>query len=543
MAKKINLENLYKIIRSNIFIVCMFSIISVLSGLYLLKSQTFGFTYDIYFHWQRIQEIKSSIGTAGFFSDVALNQFFQSGSAAMSMYPKINIIPMSIIALFVKSFFNLIYISFMLRNFLGLIIAYFACYTFNNNKKISFLFSLSYTISTTVLGLSFQITDIGMTSSLIYLPMVLFGTFMLINNYKWKELAIGISAISLCHVITAVMSALMVLFFIIANYGKLRDKKVTLSIFKAIVIALLISSIYWLPFSQLMSNNVVTMPYTTPALVGTDINTWLLPTFNNTVNQYITIFAVIGFILSIVRFKVLSKYSKQIFLLAILVLFIGSSFFPWNYLTHTFLADTFQSTWRVYIVPQLLLSYLFAEETVQLCKNKKENHIYLFSITIIIMLAQIVGQRNLVDYGRSTPLNYQSITRLYTDYLPQNSMSAFNDMNSHSIVYNNKKTTTRLLGNGKFAFKLDKSTKSLKMPFLIYNDIDYQVKVDDKNAKFHSDNHSQLTLGHINKGKHTVQVIVHKSWYDYLSYILSALGVIILGFAWIRSLILKRKNK
>lgn len=265
------LKKLNDIFRYNLFLILIFAILSVFSGLYLIKSQVFGFTWDIHFHWQRIQEIKDSFGTRSFFSDVALNQFNQSGSAVMSMYPKINIIPMAIISLIFKSFFNVIYVSFILRNFLGLIISYFACYNFIHNKKISFLFSITYTISTTVLALSFYLTDIGMTSSLLYLPMVLFGTFELLEKYKWKEMSIGIIAVSMCHVITAVMSILMVLFFITINYHKLKNKKVVYSLFKAFGSAILVSSIFWLPFLQLILNNDINMPSTTPSLVGSDI--------------------------------------------------------------------------------------------------------------------------------------------------------------------------------------------------------------------------------------------------------------------------------
>ena len=79
------------------------------------------------------------------------------------------------------------------------------------------------------------------------------------------------------------------------------------------------------------------------------------------------------------------------------------------------------------------------------------------------------------------------------------------------------------------------------MPFVMYDGIKYQVKVDGKNVKFHSDKHTQLTLGRMSRGKHTVQVIVHRSWYAYLSYVLSAIGILIVLAAWIKSLIFNRK--
>lgn len=535
------LKKLNDIFRGNLFLILIFATLSIFSGLYLIKSQVFGFTWDIHFHWQRIQEIKDSFGTRSFFSDVALNQFNQSGSAVMSMYPKINIIPMAIISLIFKSFFNVIYVSFILRNFLGLIISYFACYNFIHNKKISFLFSITYTISTTVLALSFYLTDIGMTSSLLYLPMVLFGTFELLDKYKWKEMSIGIIAVSMCHVITAVMSILMVLFFITINYHKLTNKKIVYSLSKSFGSAILVSSIFWLPFSQLIFNNNINMPSTTPSLVGSDINNWMFATFNNTANINLTIFCILGLLLSIIRYRYLKGYSKQIFFLSILVLFIGTPFFPWNFLSHTFLKDTFQFTWRIYIIPQLLLSYLFAKEVTFLCENSKEGKRWFLSLIFVIVLSQFTAQKSVVDNGRNIQININNLNTLYSDYFPKRSLSIFKDIDNKTVIYGGKRTKGKLLGDGRMEFKLDKDS-DVSIPFLIYNDINYQVKVDGKQSRFHSNAYGEMVLNNVSKGRHQIDIIVHKSWYDYLSFILSSLGIFSFFFSFIIRLYYKLKK-
>ncbi|MCT6858976.1 MAG: hypothetical protein M3Z82_06885 [Apilactobacillus sp.] len=538
-----NSKKLNEIFGSNLFIILIFGILSIFSGVYLIKSQVFGFTWDIHFHWQRIQEIKESFGTQSFFSDVALNQFHQSGSAVMALYPKINIIPMAIISLFFKSFFNVMYVSFILRNFIGLIISYFACYNFVHNKKLGFLFSVTYTISTTVLALSFYVTDIGMTSSLLYLPMVLFGTFELLNNYKWKEISIGLIAISMCHVITSIMSILMVCFFLIINLNKLKDNKVIYSLFKSFGSFILVSSTFWLPFSQLMLHNKIIMPSTTPSLVGTDISNWMFATFNNTPNINLTIFCIIGLLLSIIGYSRLSGYSKQIFFLSIIMLFIGTPFFPWNFLTHTFLISTFQFTWRIYIIPQLLLSYLFAEEVTVLCSRSREGKRWFLSIIFIVILSQFVGQKNIIDNGRNRPINSNSLTTLYADYFPKRSLRDFKQIDNKKVIYDKKETTARLLGNGRMDFELDENTKSLIIPFMIYNDIQYDVKVDGKKSNFYSSSYGEMMLKNLSKGKHLIEIVVIRSWYDYLSYILSTLGVFSLLYSYIIKLYYKLKNK
>lgn len=550
MIRKFNLE-INKILRSNILLILLFAILSIASGFILMRSHFFVARNDYYFHWSRVYELHYSILHGNLFPDVALNKVKQSGSIVMAMYPKINLYPLVILSFVTKNFLHIVYISFIFRNFFALIVGYISCFSHNKNRKISFIFTVVYTLSTLTLHYSLG-ADMGVSSSLIFLPLVLFGTLELLKNNKWKELTIGFSGVIMCHVITSVLCFAFIFCLILINLKKFLKKECALSLFKFLLSCVLITAIFWVPFIGLKLTNNVHMPFPF-MLTGTDVNEFIASVFNNEVNHFITIVAVLGVLLEIINYKKTSLYCKQLFWISIIILVITTKFFPWNLLNNTMLTWTFQFTWRLFIVPQLLLCYLFAVNIVLLCRDRVMEKITLILITLAVVCTQMAGQKEMVDSLRNNHFDYNKILDdsliVLTDYVPQKSpvylyTDVYNDfLNHYGINDINKKIHVNLLGNGKFSFKLYKSTKSLKMPFLMYNDINYQVKVDGKNAKFHSDNHSQLTLGHMNKGKHAVQVIVHKSWYDYLSYVLSALGVIILAFAWIKSLILKRKNK
>ncbi|WKN29135.1 YfhO family protein [Apilactobacillus kunkeei] len=542
---------------TTILIVFLFAILSIISSYILLKSKFVGGSVDIVFHWSRIYEIRNSITNGnGLFSPVALNKFNESGSAVMTMYPYINLFPIIILSFIIKSFVHLVYFTFILRNFLSLIVAFLACYSFCKNKWTSFIFSISYVLSTMTLFYSFILMDMGVSSSLIFIPLALFGTFKLISDRKWVELSIGMSALIFCHVITAVMVSILVFVIIIVNWRLMINKKSLISLFKFVLTTLLLTSVFWIPFTFLYMHNRISLPNVWWQLSGTDVNTFMGFVFNNSVTlrvnvisvRYITTIAFIGIILGIICYKNMKKFDKQIFWIAIASLFLTSSLFPWNELNDTFIKSTLQFSWRIFIVTQILLCYIFAIGVIQLCKNKKQ----VFGMTCLIVFAvismQISGQKEIVDYFAQNKYDIHHIIKdnqgLYTDYFPQESLKISNNVSKHLATISKKKNIpVKLLGNGKFKFKLSKKINSIKMPFIIYDGVDYQVKVDGRNSKFHSDKHAQLTLGHMNKGKHTVQVIVHKSRYNYLSYVLSALGIVILLFSWIKEIVLKLKNK
>ncbi len=542
-------------VNNTAFIVAIFAILSLMSSYILLKSHFVGSSIDIVFHWSRIYEIRASILNGnGLFSRVALNKFNESGSAVMTMYPYINLLPVVMISLFIKSFVHLVYITFILRNFLSLIVAYFACYSFNKNKWISFIFSISYVLSTMTLFYSFILMDMGVSSSLIFIPMALFGTYCLINDHKWLELTIGISAVIFCHVITAVMISMLVIIILILNWRSLVKRETLISLLKSFSMTILLTGVFWLPFIFLYLHNQISMPIVWWKLSGTDINTFMSFVFNNSVVltlnimtvRYITTIAFVGIIVGIIFYKHMDRPDKQIFWIAIASLFLTSSLFPWNELNNTFVRSTFQFSWRIFIITQVLLCYIFAVSVIKLCKNKRQIFVVTCLVTLAVMCMQVSGQREVVDHFYQNRYNIRHIIKddqgLYTDYFPKNSLKISDDISQHQVrISRRKKISVKLLDNGKFKFELSKKVKSIKMPFILYKGIDYQVKVDGYNAKFHADKHSQLTINNVNKGKHTVQVIVHNSWYDYLAYALSSIGIIVVLSAWIKSLLFSRK--
>ena len=546
-------SSMHKLFKNNLFVLPIFFILAIVSASILLLSHAViePNVWDASFHWSRIYEIHSSIiNNWNPFTRVAVSRFHQDGSAAMTLYPYINLFPAVLITFVFKSFTHVFYTLVIFRNFFSFVIAYFSSLKFNKNKKISFLFSISYTLSSLTLYYMTQDMDMGVSSAVIFLPMVLFGTMEFIRNREWQELSIGIIAVIFSHVITSILSIFFVIVLILLNIKQIKTKNHMYSLCKAIASIILVTSVFWIPFVILNITNDIAMPLAPGELVGYNTMSMLSDAMNNNVTSGFSIISLIGVILSIINYRNLKTISKNLFWISIVTLCISTPFFPWNILNNTFLKQTFQSPLRLFVVINVLFCYLFAENVIEMCRRHTNQIIAIICLTMSIIMVQVVQQKTFVNNNSNNHFDANLVLSnhdpLVNDYWPvnyRNNSQATNITNNSQIEYNNKTVSAKLLGNGKFSFLIDKKAKNIKMPFMMYNSVNYQVKLDGKNTKFYSNKYSQLSLNNLGKGKHIVQVIVHKSWYDYLSYVLSALGVIILASAWIRSLILKRKNK
>lgn len=522
-----------KTLSQNIIILLSFAFFSILSSIIMIRSHNVISSWDLNFHWSRIFDMQQSLVNGRFFDDVSLSGFNQSGSAAMSLYPKINLIPIVIIGLFVKSYIRLIYMIFILRNFLGLIVSFYSCFLFTRNKSISYVFATSYTLSTVTLFYSFRSMDMGVSTSLIYIPMVIFGVLELLERNRWKELTIGVSLIIGSHIITSVLSFFFVFLVLAINYKQFNNVKVLKSFIKFLVVTILITSVVWMPLIIISIRNHISMPVVLTPLVGVDFQTLLYTSSNNIVSQYLTIFSVMGIFLSIFKYKEINYKDKQLLWISIFLIFISSVFFPWNILNGTFLKQTFQFPYRFLLLAQPLLCYLFAKTTFIIIKNKNvKSYVVAIIISLIVMVSQIVGQKEVVNMD--SPYNFNNINNnglLYSDYWPKEITSRpylYEMIKSHYGLGNNRKIMFYLDGNGSFSFKTSASNSNVKVPFMIYRSVSYDVKIDGQNVKYSTDKNELMSISNVKKGSHKLLISVNRSWYDLISYVLTISGIFVL---------------
>ncbi|AYF92158.1 hypothetical protein [Apilactobacillus bombintestini] len=562
MSKKLDIHNFW---RSNIFIILMFAVVSIMSGIFFWHSHFVAMFLDFDFHWHRINELRESILNGNWFPLVSLNEFNQSGSAVMALYPKINLYPIVFLSLIIKSYVELLHLAFIIRNFFALILAYYACYRYSKNKNVSILFSVSFTLSTMALFYGVSVYGIGTSSAMVFIPLVLFGFLQLLKKDEWIELSIGMSGIILSHVLNSIIVVGFLAIFLLVNLRKFQSITKVISLAKSVITTILLTSFFWIPFIIISSSNKIHTPDNILFYDGTDFHTLISDSINNNISASITFVALIGLVLSIINYKNLFGYKKQIFWLSVIFLIICSPVFPWSVLKHTIFSHI-QFTNRIYVIPEVLLCYLFAENYVFMIKLKCIRH-YLGAVVIAvlsILTLQFGAQETLVNNTTNRPrmtqpysgnwafklqnnsdfdniLNSTSLSN--NDYYLQTSEHSYNEINNRLAIYDDKDIKVNLLGNGGFSFKLPSNSKRISLPFMYYNGINYQVKLDGKTIKGYPNKNALMTINNVRKGKHHVQIIVHKTKAEIGSYILSLIGLLILLGAILKNFLKKRKNK
>lgn len=541
----------------------LFFILSVLSGFFMYHSHFVLMETDLDFHWQRIFEVKKSLIEGHFFSPVALDYFHQSGSAVMTMYPKVNILPVVILSFFIKSQVLLFNISFILRNFFALIIAYLSSYSFSKDRKTGFLFSVTYVLSTMSLYYYIGVSALGTLSVITYLPLVLFGFLSLVENNNWIELSFGVSLILFSHLLSFGIVISMLLIWFLINIKKFKDIDKFISLLKSIITTVLLTSIVWIPFLFISTGNKMNIPTSSTNLVGHGFYTFLSAPLDNMVSDAMSFFPFVGLIIGFAFYRNISKYTKQMLWISLVFTVASSDLFPWSIASHTFIRHL-QFPSRLIVIPQLLLCYVFAKVVADYIKNSDKRILITTIITFSVIMLQMGAQESVVNsgYGKPSlkvPYDYSPgyiLTNnddfsnvLYsksnnTDYYPISTGSVTGMIsNGEILVDGNKNITVKKKGNGVFLFNLSKNYKKVTIPFIHYNGIKYMVKMDGHYVKWNPDVNSLVSVSSVKKGRHTLQVLVRRSWYDYLSYVLSLSGVLLLLYSMTRKILIGRKNK
>ncbi len=546
----------------NVIIILSFAVFSALSVFLIFRSHFVPGEWDLDFHWQRIFEMKKDMIEHDFMSTIALTYFHQSGSAVMSMYPKINLFPMVLISFFVKSqvvFFNLL---FALVNFFSLLIAYFSSYGFNKNRRVSFIFSISYVLSGIFISNYAGQSSLGTLSSLSYLPLVLFGFLSLLKKDKFIELTLGISAIFLSHVLSFGIVIMFLSFLILFNFDYFKNRSKLISLIKSILVSILISSVFWIPFIMISFYNKLMIP-SVSNIQGDDVLRFLSDGFSDKVSNYIGIIAVIGFILSIVYYKALSKDLKKMLWISLIFMIIASNLFPWELLGSTFI-NHIQYPSRLYIIPQIIFCYIFAQIVIYKTKDSFLKNKIVVILSLVVILLQLNLQKSIINSNINKPEisnpysfdinfvlknnsdfnNILNSNLSSSDYYPNSAIPKYGDIMNHVATFNKKHSIkVKAIGYGKFEFNIPNKAYNFTLPFLYYKNINYSISLDGKHTHGYPNESNLMTINNVSRGQHTVQVIVHKSWYDYLSYVLSSLGIVILLYSLIKDYCLKRKNE
>ncbi|WP_054657451.1 hypothetical protein [Apilactobacillus ozensis] len=82
----------------------------------------------------------------------------------------------------------------------------------------------------------------------------------------------------------------------------------------------------------------------------------------------------------------------------------------------------------------------------------------------------------------------------------------------------------------------------MHLPFIGYKGQDYNVLVNNHKVRYYLDKEQVITIKNIDKGNKIIKISLVKGWIDYISYVLTTLGLLsyaIIGYKQIIKIYLK----
>ena len=341
------------IIVKKFILLILFCFLSVIFVLPLVKTNIIFYGDDLIFQLHRILEMVTNLKNGNLFIGIYTYTFHSIGYPLNLFYPWVTLLPFIFFGLLVKNSVIAIYIGIAFYTFLTLTFTYWTTKKFSNNNLQSFMTAIIYTFC------SYRTIDIyarfalGEFIALTFLPLCVYGLYAIVlgNSKDWPFLGFGMSFVLLSHLLSVVLYAIF------------------LFLGKAILISILSSAIFWIPFLEQETYQKISQPdkmdMVAQALLPSKV---IIESLNNNLtrgdagNTYnIGIILFLAIIIGIAQYKDWNKNYKIIYLLGIVFLFVSTSLLPWNLIEKTPLS-IIQFPWRFLTISSYLLSLVAGHE-------------------------------------------------------------------------------------------------------------------------------------------------------------------------------------
>ena len=513
---------------------------------------------DLSFHLNRL------LGMEGIYaSPINFKAFYGIGLGVNYFYPFLTYYPFFVLYRLSHSVFLGYYIYQYLLTIITFLIAYYSVSNImvienKENKKdfASLLFATLYTFSLYRLDNIVIRFATGEFIAYAFIPLVFYGLFVILKGdyRKWYILSIGMSLVAYSHLISLLLTALLVGFIFIISFVFLNSKKERLLSF--IVATLSTISIFAFQLvlmgEQSLSNAIVKPQGVNLNTTGHSLKDLLLNlNFDN--NYTLPGFLIIVcLIISIIGIFKLQKYDVFIFVLTLILIFLESPLVHWPE-NSEHIVSSIQFIWRLNTFITLFTAYLASKVFVSLSLRKE----YLIGVLIgVIGLTTFftVSQAQKTIEGPQTTFNNMPKEELLpvvingdyhaTDYMLSTNGSisdydAFQRKLRHEVINleDNQIVETKILFNSlKTKLIIDSDKKlTVSLPFYAYKGL--SVDLDGSITNFSKAPDAGVKIS-VPEGKHEIEVsysytILAKCFF--LVSLVSTLAVVFYGIYIYRS--------
>lgn len=299
---------------------------------------------DIYYQFQRIQNIIYSVRDAHTIPTISINNFGLIGYGINIFYPWVTLLPFAIISFFTTNPITIYYAGLSFFFFISFIISHYSMKSFSGSTKQAVIFAVVYNFSTYRLIEMIARSSIAEYIATIFLPLCLLGFYEVVfrDFSKWKTLVVGISMVIFSHIITTFLLIILFAILIVVNFRFIdRLNKRLVSLVKAVTMTILATSIFTVPFIIEETFQKFGVPSPT-ILKGENISKLVMSSWNNTSNRAIegnvyNIGPILLMILivGILFYKRFEKKYRIVYWISICSFLLSTNLFPWKLLQNT----------------------------------------------------------------------------------------------------------------------------------------------------------------------------------------------------------------
>ncbi|CCI81361.1 hypothetical protein [Lactobacillus hominis] len=322
-----------------VFIIAVYLLLS-----YQIQTKTTIIVGDGYFHFSRIYDVAEQIRHHSFNYFQTNWGFDQSGRVINAVYGPFFAYLMGGILLITGSWFRFQILTAFVISIIAVSGMYKVLDKIKPNLVINTLLALVYLfkISTWNNGPTFSAVSYAL------LPFVVLCAIRMIQNKErpvsWLQLGLTMSVVGQIHLMSTVLSALMLIPFAVVGFIQTKNrKKMVINLLVALGLTLLLTANIWLGVGYFK----VVDPLGNPIATNMAESTINFSAFSFVFN----LFMVFQLIYVVFNFKE-SKLNMTLTLTALVFILMGSSLMPWGWIQNAFptLRETFQIPRRLFTI-------------------------------------------------------------------------------------------------------------------------------------------------------------------------------------------------
>lgn len=348
---------------------------------------------DTYFHLNRLISMENV-----WQSPVNYNAFEGDGSLANIFYPWLTLYPMWILFRITDNYVLSYKLYYLLLSVITILTAYYSLEKITKDKVSGACFAVMYSFSAYRFADIFRRQALGECLALAFLPLLLYGMYkILFDDYKeWKTISIGMTLIAYSHLLSVLMSTLMLGVMLLLSWAFVDNRKERfVSLIKAASVTTVLSLGAVVPVIHYYYSDIFRPSGSGELASETSYSLKTLITSairNETTAHHVGILVIAAFALGCVMlYNQIRRAELETERLTAIIIFMAtgfifllatSSILPWYFLGEKTVLGNIQFVWRLNAYPTLLIIAAFSWLLPLSIKEQK-----IQTILLIIIIA------------------------------------------------------------------------------------------------------------------------------------------------------------